>query len=139
MANRAAADVSGALADGRGSLARALLALAEEVADAGLDELAHRDTVALAEGLYKPVIASGELLLFYRESLFERMLIALNMGPEPVAVSFPDEGWSGRVLLSSFIDREGEKVRASIDLRGNEGLLVIVDSETPRNWNIKQR
>ena len=57
-----------------------------------------RKHVALAEGLYKPLIASGELLLFYRESPFEnRMLIALNMGPEPIAVSFPDERLSGRV------------------------------------------
>jgi alpha-glucosidase len=55
------------------------------------------------------------------------VLIALNMGGEPVAVSFPDERLSGRVLLSSFADREGEEVRASIHLRGNEGLLVIVD------------
>ena len=87
------------------------------------------------------MIASGELLLFYRESPFEnRMLIALNMGPEPIAVSFPDERLSGRVLLSSFVDREGEKVRASIDLRGNEGLLVRVDSEdAPITGNIEQR
>jgi hypothetical protein len=33
---------------------------------------------------------------------------------------------SGRVLLSTFADREREEVRASIDLRGNEGVLVIV-------------
>jgi alpha-glucosidase len=39
---------------------------------------------------------------------------------------------SSRVLLSSFADREGEKVKASIDLRGNEGLLVKVDSEDAR-------
>jgi alpha-glucosidase len=57
------------------------------------------------------------------------VLIALNMGPEPIAVAFPDERLSGCVLLSSFADREGEEVRARVDLRGNEGLLVKVDSE----------
>jgi hypothetical protein len=51
------------------------------------------------------------------------------MGPEPIAV-FPDERLSGRVLLSSFLDREGEEVLASIALRGNEGLLVKVDAVT---------
>ena len=61
------------------------------------------------------------------------LLIALNMGPEPIAVSFPDERLSGRVLLSSFLDREGEEVLASIDLRGNEGLLVKVDVGSTRN------
>jgi alpha-glucosidase len=91
-----------------------------------------RKHAALTEGSYKPLIASGDLLLFCRELRDGRVLIALNMGPEPTAVSFPDERLSGRVLLSSFADREGEEVRASIDLRGNEGLLVKVDSEDAR-------
>jgi alpha-glucosidase len=78
-------------------------------------------------------MASGDLLLFCRELRDERVLIGLNMGPEPIEVSFPDESLSGCVLLSSFADREGEEVRASIDLRGNEGLLVKVDSEKARS------
>ena len=91
-----------------------------------------RKQVALTEGSYKPLMASGDLLLFYRELRDERVLIALNLGPEPITVSFPDERLSGRVLLSSLADREGEEIRASIDLRGNEGLLVKVDSEDAR-------
>ena len=50
-----------------------------------------RKHVALAEGCYKPLMASGDLLLFCRELRDERVLIALNMGPEPIAVSFSDE------------------------------------------------
>jgi alpha-glucosidase len=91
-----------------------------------------RKYVALMEGAYKPLMASGDLLLFCRELRDERLLIALNIGPEPIAVSFPDKRLSGRVLLSSFADREGEEVRASIDLRANEGLLVKVDTEGAR-------
>jgi alpha-glucosidase len=91
-----------------------------------------RKHAALAEGSYKPLMASGDLLLFCRELPDERVLIALNMGPDPIAVSFPDKRLSGRVILSSFADREGEEVRASIDLRGNEGFLVKVDSEEAR-------
>jgi alpha-glucosidase len=87
---------------------------------------------ALAEGSYKPLMASGDLLLFCRELRDERIVIALNMGPEPLAVSFADEKLSGRVLLSSFADREGEEVRTSIDLRGNEGVIVKVDSDEAR-------
>jgi alpha-glucosidase len=86
-----------------------------------------RKHIALTEGLYKPLKASGDLLLFYRELSEERLLVALNMGPEPIAISFPDESLSGRVILSSFLDREGEEVLGSIDLRGHEGLLVKVD------------
>ena len=78
-------------------------------------------------------MASGDLLLFCRELPDERVVIALNMGPEPIAVSFSDEKLLGHLLLSSFADREGEEVRASIDLRGNEGVLVLVNPNTLRN------
>ena len=91
-----------------------------------------RKHVALAEGSYRPLMASGDLLLYCRELRDERLLIALNMGPEPIAVSVPHAGLSGRVLLSSFADREGEEVKATIDLRGNEGLLVIMSCEDAR-------
>ena len=86
-----------------------------------------RRRAALTEGSYKLLRASGDLLLFCRERGDERLLIALNMGSQAISVSFPDEG-SGRILLSSFADREMEEVRASIDLRSSEGLLVLVDS-----------
>ena len=78
-------------------------------------------------------MASGELLLFYRELREERVLIALNMGPEPIAVSFPEERVSGHVLLSAFAEREGEEVSARLDLRGNEGLLMKLDSDRRDN------
>jgi len=58
----------------------------------------------------------------------ERIVIALNMGAQPISVSFTDQRLSGRVILSSFADREGEEVRTDLALRGNEGLLVMVDS-----------
>jgi alpha-glucosidase len=86
-----------------------------------------RSQVVLAEGAYRPVAAGGDLLLFLRELRDERILIALNMGSEPIAVIFAEEKFSGRVLVSAFADRDGEEVRASIDLRGNEGLIVSLD------------
>jgi alpha-glucosidase len=54
-----------------------------------------RKHVALAEGSYRPLMASGDLLLFSRELRDERVLIALNMGPEPIAVSFPEKDCLG--------------------------------------------
>lgn len=84
-----------------------------------------RTLAPLTEGSYKPLMASGDLLLFSRELERERLVIALNLGPEPTAVSFPSE-FFGYVLASSFADREGEMVKTRIDLRGNEGLLVQI-------------
>jgi alpha-glucosidase len=92
-----------------------------------------RSLVVLAEGAYRPLSASGNLLLFLREQPGNRVLVALNMGPEPVAVSFDKERMSGRVLLSSFGDRDGEEVRSNFDLRGNEGLVVSVDPDPINN------
>lgn len=66
---------------------------------------------ALAEGWYRPLVASGNLLLFCRELGNERMLIALNIGAEPLAVTFNENEISEQVILSSFADREGEELR----------------------------
>jgi alpha-glucosidase len=52
--------------------------------------------------------------------------VALNFGSEPVLVSFDVERLSGTVLVSSLADRDGQEVTESIDLRGNEGLVVKV-------------
>jgi alpha-glucosidase len=83
-----------------------------------------RRHIALSEGLYKPIAAEGDLLLFFRELRDERLMIALNMGSQPISVAF---ALSGSVLLSSFADREAEPLKNTIDLRGNEGLVVRVD------------
>ena len=85
-----------------------------------------RSQLVLSLGAFRPVAASGDLLLFFRELRDDRVLIALNMGFEPIAVSFAEERFFGCVLLSSFADRDGEEVRGSIDLRGNEGLIIGV-------------
>jgi alpha-glucosidase len=83
-----------------------------------------RSRAALAEGNFRAVAADGDLLLFFRELPGDRLLIALNLGSEPIAVTFASERLVGPVLLSSFADREGEEVRGTIDLRGNEGLIL---------------
>jgi len=98
-----------------------------------------RKHVSLAEGSYKPLPASGDLLLFCRELRDERVLTALNLGAAPTSFSVPDETSPGRVLISSFADREGEEVRARIDLRANEGLLVIWLPEVLHDYDQRQR
>ena len=74
-----------------------------------------REHIALREGLYRPLAADGDLLLFFRELRDERLLIALNMGSQPISVAL---ALSGSVLLSSFADRETETLENTIDLRG---------------------
>jgi alpha-glucosidase len=82
-----------------------------------------RRTPALVAGAYRPVVASGDLLLFVREHEGARILVALNLGDEPTVVS-AQQAWKGRVLISSHLDREAEKILGDIALRSNEGVVV---------------
>jgi len=79
---------------------------------------------ALVLGSYRPIVASGDLLLYLRELRNERLLVALNLGQEPTVVSFLSGTLAGRLLLSTFGDRADEPVRGNVDLRGDEGIVV---------------
>ena len=50
--------------------------------------------------------------------------MALNLGPEPVAVTTSAIRFGSEILLSTFLDREGERLDGVLDLRGNEGVVV---------------
>ena len=91
---------------------------------------ARRERRALTRGRYRPLKATGNLLLFVRETKTERILVALNLGNDPISVSFPSERLSGQVLVSAFGDRDRERLRTTIDLRGNEGVVVELDKAT---------
>ena len=88
---------------------------------------------SLTRGAYSLILKGENILLFRRDHSNERVLIALNLGSEPFAISFLDDNFSGRVLLSSVAQREGEQVSATIDLSGNEGLLVLEDRDAAKN------
>jgi alpha-glucosidase len=83
-----------------------------------------RSRRSLAIGNYRPLFVGGDLLLFARECEGERTLVALNMGQEATSVAFTSGHLVGRLLLSSFGDRDGQAVSGSIDLRADEGAVV---------------
>jgi len=62
--------------------------------------------------------------VFIRADGDERMLVALNLGSEPVAFELKDGGLRGRLLVSSLGDCDGEGVSKSIDLRSHEGAVI---------------
>jgi alpha-glucosidase len=81
---------------------------------------------ALASGRYRPIVAEGDLLLFIRELGRTQILVALNLGRGPVTANFPSGSFTGRMLLSSFADRVAERLRDSIELRPNEGIVIEI-------------
>jgi alpha-glucosidase len=52
------------------------------------------------------------------------VMIALNLGDQPVSIGSGTAGLSGAILLSTFLDRERETVAGTVDLRGNEGVII---------------
>jgi alpha-glucosidase len=78
----------------------------------------------LVSGDYVSIAAQGDLLLYRRGSDAAAVVIALNLGAEPVSLAADAANLSGEILLSTFLDRQGEKVPGSLDLRGNEGVII---------------
>jgi alpha-glucosidase len=89
-----------------------------------------RSRLSLSIGRYRPLYVSGELLVFVREHEQERMLVALNLGQYPTSFAFESRILAGRVLVSSFGDRDGEVVSKSLELRGDEGVVVELSRES---------
>jgi alpha-glucosidase len=83
-----------------------------------------RSRRALSVGTYRPLKATGDLLLFIRGDNEDRILVALNFGGEPISMSFPSGSPSGRLLISSAGGRHNEQVIGSIDLRPHEGAVI---------------
>ena len=79
---------------------------------------------ALVGGTYRRVAADGDLLLYRREGESESVTIALNLGDNPVALATQGRGLDGEILLSTQLDRQGERIHGTLDLRGNEGVVI---------------
>ena len=78
----------------------------------------------LQSGDYVPVAAEGDLLLYRRERDGGSVMIALNLGDQPISIASSTAGLSGTILLSTFLDRDRETIEGTVDLRGNEGVII---------------
>jgi alpha-glucosidase len=77
---------------------------------------------ALTAGSYRPIVSNPSLLVFMREGDNDRVIIALNLGNQPA--KFARENLAGEILISSCLDRAGEKAHGAVDLRANEGVVI---------------
>ncbi len=81
---------------------------------------------ALHVGSYVPVAATGDLLAYIREGGGRRFLVALNLGGQAATLAVGSLG-SGRITLSTHLDRAGEPVNGDLALRSDEGVIVALD------------
>jgi alpha-glucosidase len=83
-----------------------------------------QQTPELIGGAYEPVIAENDLLIYRRRLTVASVLVVLNLGDAPMAVVSSAISQDGTILLSTFMDRTGEMLSDSLELRGNEGVIV---------------
>jgi alpha-glucosidase len=89
-----------------------------------------RSHPALARGDYEPVATTGDLLAYVRSTPGKRVLIALNLGAGPYALSLSSLGATGRTVLSTYLDRTDAAPTSTVALRANEGVIVTLASHT---------
>jgi alpha-glucosidase len=85
-----------------------------------------RAEAALQVGTYGSVHVTDEVLAYTRQMGTRRLLVALNLSG--TAVQVPSRGSThATVLLSTYLDREGDDCGSCIELRADEGAIVSVD------------
>jgi len=81
---------------------------------------------ALQGGAYRPVdVAFDDVYVYHRAVFAERYLIALNFSAEPRTLAIPGET-TGRILLSTHLDREEAVSLDALALRANEGVIIAL-------------
>jgi alpha-glucosidase len=83
-----------------------------------------RNHAALVDGGYEPVTISGDLLAYIRRSPYGSLLIALNLGNAPFELLLGSLGVQGRVILSTYLDRDDRTTILDLPLRADEGVIV---------------
>jgi alpha-glucosidase len=77
----------------------------------------------LISGSIQSISAEGPLLRYQRIGSEDRLLVALNVGNEPVRT----ETSAGVILASTSFHQIGQRVPGSFDLRPAEGILIELD------------
>jgi alpha-glucosidase len=85
-----------------------------------------RANAALHSGRYESVAMTGDLVAYVRREGTQAFLVALNLGPEAYALSLAALGSTGRVVLSSFLDREDAAPTRDVNLRADEGVILAL-------------
>jgi alpha-glucosidase len=92
-------------------------------------------SAALITGSYQPIAAKEDLLIYRRHNERSAVTVVLNLGHDPISLASDPIGLDGKILLSTFMDRVGEKIADTLDLRGNEG---VITSASPQDGSRTQ-
>ena len=82
-----------------------------------------RERAALSQGEWRLVSAGSDVLAYKRGQGDDGISVVLNFSAGPRDWSAPT-ATGARIAISTYCDRCGEPVGSSLNLRGNEGLLI---------------
>jgi alpha-glucosidase len=85
---------------------------------------------ALNTGAYHRIPGTDDIMMFVRQAGASRFLIALNFSSKPAALSWSGTRYRGTIVISTALNREGERFEDGITLRPDEGIVSIVSDET---------
>jgi alpha-glucosidase len=89
---------------------------------------------ALSVGAWSLVAADGDVLAYERRAGERRLVVALNLGHEPLEFRLPAPG-RATALLSTRLDRNSEAIEGTLQLWADEGVILAMadtaDGEDP--------
>ncbi|MEX5218836.1 MAG: alpha-amylase family glycosyl hydrolase [Nitrospira sp.] len=83
-----------------------------------------RAELALSLGAYKRGPTTHDVIVYSRELANSRFLIALNLSHRPQSVPLDEHRAQGSIILSTNLDREGERFDKQLDLHADEGIIA---------------
>jgi alpha-glucosidase len=82
-----------------------------------------RGSSVLQGGSYEPLDSAPDCFVYVRSAGEQRCLVALNFGTRAVTLNLPVSG-SGRIAISTHLDRSGNAKLSQLELRPYEGVIV---------------
>jgi alpha-glucosidase len=79
-----------------------------------------RSNEGLVSGRLKGVVANGNILRYERSNDGQHFAILLNLGHEEEEINLE----RGRIVVSTYLDREDDLFERNVSLRSSEGLIV---------------
>lgn len=80
---------------------------------------------ALLCGQHDFVDTEAPLITYRRSDENDRLLVVLNLSGDPQSLEREDLQ-QGTILLSTFLNREGEPVEGKVEIGANEGLVILL-------------
>ncbi|MGH9456227.1 MAG: alpha-amylase family glycosyl hydrolase [Thermoanaerobaculia bacterium] len=84
----------------------------------------HRAEPSLSIGEFAPLNATGDLVVYVRKHMTRILFIVLNLSGRPATYDLDSPNLEGTILLSTHLDRRGEKMAESLALRPHEGIVA---------------